>query len=318
MKWLWIAGATCWLLGCGSSNVAFVDDAGDGTDTSTGSDTAVDDGSVDSITDSPPPDTPPIDTAPPPPPTLDNVCPKLASGVCGKAAEACCSKTGLKYDEAKCRAGVVASCSAAVAEVKAGTRKFHPEALGKCTDAWAKLETACNVNLIEFLRTYPPCQELFSGTVAAGSACKVDSDCASPTGAYSDCVDSGFPFGLVCRQYTVVGKDAACNLNGNVQAICDLGLACAVSGGPVPGDKGTCKPAKKPGEACDAAMWWECGYGYVCQGGGFPPSPAKCVEGKPAGSSCSREQDCASWQCTGYKCGSTSFPVASRELCGGG
>lgn len=317
MKSLWI-GVVALLSGCGSSVDATAfggdDAAADGSVDGGGLDTASpDSSSSDAPLDSSAVDTG-VDTGPPV--TLDTVCTKLADGVCSKAADTCCTKSGLGYDDPTCHKNTMASCAESVAAVKAGTKKFDPSALGACIDAWNKLETVCNVNLIEFVRTYPACQQLFGGKTAPGGACKVDGDCAATPGAFADCPDPAFPAtSTTCRQYTVVGKDAPCATTGDVQALCDLGLYCALTGG---SGKGTCKPAKKPGDSCDPAAWWECGYGYVCQGASPFGGTNKCAEGKPAGAFCAREAECASWSCTSNKCGPTSFPIATRGLCGGG
>jgi len=312
MKSLWI-GVGALLAGCGSSVDATAFGGEDGGEDG-GVDVGTTDGSVDTATaDSPPADTA-VDTAPPV--TLDTVCSKLADGVCGKAANTCCSKSGLGYDDPTCHKNVMASCGESVAAAKAGTKKFDPSALGACIEAWNKLETACNVNLIEFVRTYPACQQLFGGKTPIGGACKADADCAAAPGTFADCPDPTFPSGATtCRNYMVVGKDAPCTTSGDVQALCDLGLYCALGG---TSGKGTCKTAKKPGDSCDPSAWWECGYGYVCQGGSPFGGANKCTEGKPAGAFCTRESECASWSCTGGKCGATSFPIATRDLCGGG
>lgn len=325
MKSLWIGArigmavlsSAAWL-GCGGSATpsGFADDAAtDSTGTTDGGvDGAVDDtgAPADGAGDTPA-DTP-VDTGPPV--TLDNVCGLLADGMCGKAADTCCTKSGLGYDDKACHAAATASCGESVAAVKAGTRKFDGTALELCIAAWNKLETACTVNLIEFIRTYPACQKLFAGTLGPGTACKNDAECAPPPGGVGDCSDPNPPFsGPVCRQYTIVGKDAACNVGGDVQAFCDLGLYCAVSTG---SSKGTCKTAKKPSDSCDLAAWWECGYGYTCQAASPFGGGAKCAEGKAAGSFCTRDAECASWSCASGKCTSNNFPIANRALCGGG
>lgn len=318
MKSLWIAVGVL-LAGCGSSVDATAFGGDDG-----GVDGSADGSASDGVVDTTDPDASPSDGTPTdvaadtaPPVTLDTVCTKLADGVCGKAANTCCTKSGLGYDDPTCHKNVMASCGESVAAAKAGTKKFDPSALGACIEAWNKLETACNVNLIEFVRTYPACQQLFGGKTPPGGACKVDGDCASAPGAFADCPDPAFPSTTTsCRQYTVVGKDAPCSTGGDVQALCDLGLYCALSGGG--SGKGTCKTAKKPGDSCDPVAWWECGYGYVCQGGSPFGGSNKCTEGKAAGSFCTREAECASWSCTSNKCGPTSFPIATRDLCGGG
>lgn len=320
MKSLWISLAALVTAtpACGGSNARDLfdeEDTGASIDATADSSTVTDDAATDASgidSTTPPADTAPADT--PPPVTLDTVCSRLADGVCGAPANTCCVKSGIGFDATGCRTNILASCGASVAAVKAGTKKFQPAAFGACVDAWNKLETACIVNVIEFGRTYPPCQQLFNGTLALGAACKQDSDCAAAPGAFADCTDPTFPFGgSTCSQFTVVGKDAPCNVGGDTQAICDLGLYCAITSSGA--TKGTCKTAKKLGESCNPSVWWECGFGFVCR----DPSPfgtATCVEGQPAGASCSREADCASWNCTANKCGPTSFPIASRELCG--
>ncbi|MBL8717746.1 MAG: hypothetical protein JNL79_17305 [Myxococcales bacterium] len=302
------------VVGCGGSADAgaFVDDAGGGD--STAADGTTDSSTADTAaTDSGGPDTPKTDTTPdlppPPPVTLDNVCDKLADAVCGKPASTCCTKSGFGFDEAGCRDGVKAGCADRVDDVKAGDSVFDASAFPACVDAWAKLETACTVNLLEFLRTYPPCQQLFRGTTAPGDTCTDDVECAGPPGAFGTCTDAG-----TCVQLTIVGKDAPCNIAGDVRATCDLGLFCNVTGGGAD-PKGTCKAARKVGETCSFSRWFECGYGYVCQGG--TGSSPKCAEGKPGGATCGGDWECASWQCASGRCSAANYPVASKGLCGG-
>lgn len=311
-------GLATTLVGCGGAADAgaFTDDGG--TTDATGGDAAADGGGdgamvddgVDSAADASdgsPGDTA-VDTSPPPPPvTLDNVCAKLADAVCAAPLATCCTKSGFGYDGPGCRDAVTASCGDWVVDVKDGTKTFDPSAFPACAAAWAKLETACSVHVLEFLRTYPPCRRLFDGDTVAGDGCDVDEDCKSPAGGIGACTDGS------CVQYTVVGKDAPCNLSGDVQAVCDLGLFCNVTGGGAD-PKGTCKTARKLGESCTFSRWFECGPGYVCVGA---TGGSKCAEGKPAGATCGGGYECASWQCTAGRCTSPSHLVASRGLCGG-
>lgn len=247
------------------------------------------------------------DTPPPPPVTLDTVCDKLADAVCAAPLATCCTKSGFGYDGPGCRDAIKASCGDWVADVKDGTKTFDASAFPGCAAAWGKLETACSVHVLEFLRTYPPCRHLFDGDTAPGDGCDVDEDCKSPPGGFGACTDGS------CVQYTVVGKDAPCNISGDVQSVCDLGLFCNVTGGGAD-PKGTCKTARKLGESCTFSRWFECGPGYVCAGGA---GGSKCAEGKPGGATCAGGYECASWTCTAGRCTSPSHLVASRAICGG-
>jgi len=314
MRTLWLGLFA--VVGCGGAADAgaFADDSGgaDATaDTAVDSatDSPLDTSATDGGTDAPKTDTTPDVPPPPPPPTLANVCDKLADAVCGKPLSTCCTKSGFGFDEAGCRDGVKAGCGDRVADVEAGDSVFDATAFPACADAWAKIETACTVNLLEFLRTYPPCQQLFRGTTAAGDGCTDDVECAGPPGAFGTCTDAG-----TCAQFTIVGKDAPCNVAGDVRATCDLGLFCNVTGGGTD-PKGTCKAARKVGETCTSSRWFECGYGYVCQGG--TGGTAKCAEGKAGGATCGGDWECASWKCAAGRCAAANYPVASKALCGG-
>lgn len=304
------------LAGCGGSADAGAFSGGDASaEDAAGGDVGADasvDGSTDGGADTTSPgdsgaDTA-VDTPPPPPPvTLDNVCDKLADAVCAAPLATCCTKSGFGYDGPGCRDAVKTSCGDWVVDVKDGSKTFDASAFPACAAAWGKLETACSVHVLEFLRTYPPCRRLFDGDTVAGDGCDADEDCKSPSGGIGACTDGS------CVQYTVVGKDAPCNIGGDVQAVCDLGLFCNVTGGGAD-PKGTCKAARKLGESCSFSRWFECGPGYVCVGA---TGGSKCAEGKPAGATCGGGYECASWQCTAGRCTSPSHLVASRGLCGG-
>lgn len=311
-----VAGCAA-LIACGSApdsssfdNPVGSTDSGVGTgDTSHGgSDTGSHDDSSSTIdghnTDTTPP---PVDTSPPPPPpptTLDNVCEKLAAVVCSSKTSACCAAHSVPYDDGGCHSGIAADCNAEVDAVKAGTVTFDASSFDACAAAWSELEGKCSVPILEYIKTYPPCMQLFNGMSAPGSSCTSFADCHADPGGFVECKSSA---GNVCVQYFIVGKDATCNYDGDVIHFCDAGLYCSSS-------SNTCRPAKGTGAGCGGTWDPSCGFGNTCD------YTNHCAPGAPMGTSCTSGLECASWSCASYPtyaCTDPNVEVATKATCTG-
>lgn len=242
--------------------------------------------------------------APPPMLTLDNVCARLADVTCTSAYASCCSTKGLTYKESGCRAAVLAGCDAEVKNISAGGGTFNPGAFGACAMGWNALATKCTVPLLEYLKTYAPCQQLLNGKTAPGASCTEDYQCKAGETAYANCASDN-----KCESTMIAGKDAPCMYGGYARAICDYGLACNFSGS----TSGTCRAAKAIGASCNNSL--ECGFGNWCDkgllGGG------KCAAGGAAGAFCSSNDSCASGFCNSGKCSDPNASPAIAVLCSG-
>lgn len=300
----------------GATDASAFDDKGDAStsdETSTGADTSVTPG-TDTAKDPPPKKDSdvPGDTTPPPPDTastltLDNVCARIADITCTGTYGTCCSAKSIPYKESGCRAAVLASCGDQVDAISGGKGTFNPAAFPACASAWSSLASKCSVPILEYLRTYAPCNQLLNGGTAPGGSCNNDWECKVPAGAYANCNNDGR-----CETIVIAPKDAMCNYGGSTRAFCDYGLSCSFMSG---GASGTCRTAKAVGVACNNSF--ECGFGNWCDKGSFGGTSGKCAVGLAAGASCFGNEQCASSGCSGGKCTDPNATPAISVLCNG-
>jgi hypothetical protein len=162
------------------------------------------------------------------------------------------------------------------------------------------------VPLLEYLRSYVPCQLLLNPTAPTGSSCTQDSDCHASAGTYANC---GSTSGS-CETIAFVGKGASCTYAAPDKRICNDGLFCPFSGG----GPTTCDNARPMGSSCGSGGFGtndpSCGFGNRCNGG-------KCAPGLPMDSGCSGDLQCASWSCQGGRCTDPNVEMASPQTCGG-
>ena len=300
----------------GNTNASAFDEQGDAStseETSTGADTSVTPGS-DAGKDPPPKKdsgTTTDDTSTPPPDTsvpltLDNVCARIADITCTPTYATCCGTKTIPYKESGCRAAVLAACGAQVKAIGGGKGTFNPAAFASCASAWNSLSSKCSVPILDYLRTYAPCNQLLNGGTAPGGSCMEDWECKAAEGAYANCNNDGR-----CETFAIVGKDAMCSYSGSTRAICDYGQSCAFTMGTA---SGTCRPAKTLGASCNNSL--ECGFGYWCDRGGFSGS-GKCAVGGAVGTSCFNNEQCASGGCSSGKCTDPNTTPAIGVLCNG-
>lgn len=147
---------------------------------------------------------------------------RLVSAVCDNVG-GCCKSAGYTYDAAACKA-------AAQKGLTVGSKysTYNAQAAGNCIDAIAQAMAACK-GLDSF--NAAACNQVYTGTRAAGQTCDNDLDCVTPPGGTSYCDN--------------------------------------FSGGGGGGGQGTCvvEPRGKKGDACDQT----CTQGansYSCSGGG--------------------------------------------------
>lgn len=302
---------------CGSANVSessfddpSLNDASSTGDTSTTTTDTSTPPTDDTSTDPPKKDGDPPgeDTAKPDtgaPLSLDNVCNRLADATCTAAFSSCCGTKGFSYKEAGCRAAVNASCAAQVKEIKGGKGTFNAAAFPACVSAWNALATKCSVPILEFLKTYTPCDQLLNGNQTPGNSCGEDWQCKAAEGTFANCGREGR-----CESIAIVGSGAACVYGGYSRAICDYGLQCAFTSS----TSGTCKTATKLGAPC--MNHFECGFGNYCDRGFLGTSP-KCTAAGALGASCGEGPQCASGNCTGGKCTDPNASIADAALCTG-
>ncbi|MGZ6092052.1 MAG: hypothetical protein ACXWUG_08525 [Polyangiales bacterium] len=240
--------------------------------------------------------------------TLDNVCDRLASAVCTKKLASCCGSKGVTYDEGNCRDAITTSCGDQVDAVKAGDGTFDATAFAACAAAWSTLEGKCSVPILDYVKTYPPCQQLLNGTVAPNDGCTKDSDCHAAPGQWVRCATDG---SARCNAFTIPGSGKPCGYGTGTAAICDYGLACNYTSMTM----GTCKSAKGVGATCTQDT--ECGFGNYCAKSPFGGMSGTCATGLPYMTACSTSASCASGRCSSGSCTNPNFELAIPALCGG-
>lgn len=308
------AAVLCIACGSASSSTSTFEDNNDssvesetgtpGSDTGVtpGSDTSVtpgtDTGTV--ITD----DTGTVKPETPAPLSLDNVCERLADATCTPAFSSCCSTKGFKYDAPGCRLAVMTGCNAQVKLIKDGKGSFAEAAFPACVAGVNHLADKCTVPILDFLKSYAPCEQLLNGSRAPGDSCGSDDECKVPAGGFPNCNSMGR-----CESTSIVGKDAPCMYAGSTRAICDYGLACNFTSS----TGGTCGTAKAIGATCNNNL--ECGFGNYCERGFI--GSGKCAAGLAAGAGCGENGQCASGSCVSNKCTDPNTTLASNPLCNG-
>lgn len=226
---------------------------------------------------------------------LDGLCPSLIDATCGAEAKACCTNSGVTFQETGCRDLWTSVCKSQVDAVKAGKATYVPSALPSCLSAWKAAWTKCTITYVERQRLIGVCGGVYVGNVEMGGDCKAAAECKPPAGAAGYC--SGGSCGAVGVQET---EGASCA----TYTACGEGLYCAYLDGSV------CKKALPLGASCTTDDPQICGRGAVCSGG-------KCITGKPGGESCADGFECASWDCRLSKCVPMPAPMADTVWCSG-
>jgi hypothetical protein len=251
-----------------------------------------------------PEDAPAIDTAPPL--SAENLCTRLADSICTSALSGCCATKGFEWKEAGCRTAVMTDCANKKDAVKKGDTTLNLDAYGACVAAWSALSTKCSVPVFEFVKSYPPCNQLFNGTTPFGDSCGEDYECKVAAGAYGNCSTDNR-----CDSVIIAANGAPCGGLPGTRAFCDYGLQCMYSSS----TSGTCRPAKAIGAMC--TQNFECGFGNWCNRGGFGSS-GSCVAGSAVGAACSFDAQCASGDCNSSgRCTDPNVTVASPIFCNG-
>lgn len=255
-------------------------------------------------------DTSKPDTAPPPPAvTLDNVCDTFPAAVCSTSLGGCCSSKGVTWDQAACTDAEKTRCDDLVTAIKGGDGTFDAGSYSACLAAWSSLSSKCSIPILDYVKTYAPCQQLFNGSVDPGGDCTQDTDCKAASGTYVHCS------GGKCAQFRIAEKDQPCTTGGTYDiSLCDYGLACTSTGG-----GSTCKTAKPLDAMCNASS--ECGWGNYCAKSSFGMS-GTCKAGQPQGAYCSGTGGnavCASENCgSDGRCTDPNAELATAALCSGG
>ncbi len=268
-------------------------------------DTGFDTGSDTSIVDSGKVDTGIVDTGtdtgPDAGPPLATVCNTIATATCTKAFQSCCTSKGFGWDDVACFDVARAWCDDGRDGVAAGKTTYDPAYADACAKAWTAATTACSLHLLDYLENQAACSQMFNGKTAPGGVCTRNTDCHANPGQTAWCDESS----KRCRAYQVVGAGASCTYFGATIRYCDTGLYCDFSGAPV------CKKATPIGGTCFGVDDTSCGIGNTCRAG-------KCAKGLAPGASCTRDLECASWECSLGKCTDPNVTVANKFLCAGG
>lgn len=251
----------------------------------------------------------PVVDAPSPPDTTaplsaENVCPRLADAVCTPSLATCCASKGIEYKDSGCKAAIFKNCTDKQAAVKAGDTTLNLDAYNACVSAWSSLSAKCATPLLEFIKVYPPCNQLFNGTTAPGGSCSQDYECKVAPGALASCTRDGR-----CDSLFVAATGAPCGAVMGSRVYCDYGLYCQYTSS----TSGTCRTARALGSPCSQS--YECGLGNYCSrsGGGA----GSCVVGIAAGGACSFNEQCASASCVSGRCADPNVSVASAGVCNG-
>ena len=181
---------------------------------------------------------------------------------------------------------------------------FNVDAYDACVSAWTALSAKCSVGVLDFVKLYAPCNQLFNGTTPFGSACTEDYHCKVSPGAYANCTNDNR-----CDSTVIVGAGAACGVVAGGRAYCDAGFYCNYTSS----SSGTCRETKL-GNPCSEN--YQCGIGNYCSRS-FGGS-GSCAAGLAAGAMCGFGAQCASGTCASGRCTDPNVTVASREVCGGG
>lgn len=248
-----------------------------------------DTGTIGTDTSIPPDASTPIATA----------CSKIAKSTCTPAFEMCCKSHGFAYDSLACDDVSRQWCDDAADGVVAGKTTYNPAWADACAAGWANNTSACQPHIFEWVKNQAPCSQLFNGTVAVGGVCTRSSDCRAGLGEFAYCDETA----RRCRTIAIVGPGQTCNYFGAAIRWCDRTLTCDTS-------TARCVAATPIGGTCFGADDTSCGIGNSCRAG-------KCALGAAPGASCTRDLECASWECSFGKCTDIRYTVASKILCSG-
>lgn len=245
---------------------------------------------------------------------------RLVNAVCNNISS-CCKSAGYAYDANGCKAG---------ANTKNGTvgskyATYDAQAAGACIDSVAQAMAACK-GLESF--SAPACNQIFTGTQAAGQPCDNDLACATPADAIVYCdtwsgggggggqgtcvVEPRGKKGDACVD-TCTGSpsDHNCSSGGGSGGSGGSGggsAACYSSDGLYCGGDGTCDALIPIGQPCPYDDG--CVVGAYCNSG-------TCAADKTVGSSCSLFSDiCVDGAYCAAPSGSTSGTCEKLKAAG--
>lgn len=206
--------------------------------------------------------------------------------------QACCTSKGRGFDAEACRADARAIGARLVGTGEDGLA-FNPSAASACLQQYEVLP-GC------LLRADPPrCPDLRVGTLEEGASCSKQPDaCAVPAGNAAGC-----PRG-VCVVTRPQPLGAACTDNGPLSgaAFCEPTARCA---------DGRCVPRLDVDQGCVTEN--DCRAGLTCHS-----IAHVCAKPRPIGSTCTRNEDCATAMCGGGVCVLGTPSPAVEAFCTGG
>lgn len=216
---------------------------------------------------------------------LDGVCKTVPKTLCSDRM-ACCTTSGVAYDQAGCEAHETQVCESNVADVKAGKMTYDRAKVEVCLGKVSAFAAACKSDVASLLATLPTLADcaIFEGQKKEGEPCDRNEECARDpmVTSFAVCDETKH----VCKLTRFAGMGEPCVI-AEPQTLCKTGFACDFDQKTL---GGFCVPQKAIGDACKPPLDATCGLGNGCDG-----ATSKCVAGKAVGASTSLGGfDCAS------------------------
>jgi hypothetical protein len=219
----------------------------------------------------------------------------------------CCEGAGVPYDDAFCHEKNAVNPDKFAALVNDPSVRFDPAAAGRCLDALAAAGCSADNDL-----DGPTCGGVFVGSLATGTPCEHELQCAPVAGKRVDCLSTaldapstcvaivdaaaaGEPCGPAafaqCAPGLTCGATNTCVTAPPVGESCQPGGACAQ--GAVCSPTFTCQAIAADGEAC--ISFGECAETSFCNQG-------TCARRLPDNTACASSEACESQRCQAGVC----------------
>ena len=210
---------------------------------------------------------------------IDDFPEELAAAICERDV-----RCGFQPDAATCEASQIFAgndVETTVGAVQAKTLKYSESQAKKCLD-FIRDDDCTFRGFYE----QSACDDLFVGTLAAGTACVFDDECAD--GGECTQTDAACDRNTACCAGTcaagpaVVGANMPCGDTGGAGSICDDGLYCKDTGAAT----GTCTAlVANAGDACDT-FFDTCADPFYCNIQDFMTFTGKCAAPAASGEAC--------------------------------
>src|SRR5262245_6534908 len=210
---------------------------------------------------------------------IDDFPDELAAAICERDV-----RCGFQPDKATCEASTIFEgndVETTIGAVKAKTLEYSESQAKKCLDSIRKDDCT-----FDGFHIASPCDDLFIGTLAAGTACVFDDECAD--GGECTQTDMACNRNTACCAGTcaagpaVAAAGAACGNTGGAGTVCDDGLYCKDTGGAT----GMCTAlVATEGAACDT-FFDTCADPFYCNITDFMTFTGKCAKPAASGATC--------------------------------